>query len=178
MLDGEVPFQPSVEARVVQGMNTNRLIPLLGAAALALPGAALADGPGHGQGHGKANAPGQLKKQNQSQQGGNPTPPAKGQGRNLVFKGAVTAVDATAKTVTITVTGGNSAAKSFKGQTVAFDLSNARIRAKDDNANGTRNEIADVLTGDKVLIHVRLAKGATATPPLPARQLVDKTRTH
>jgi hypothetical protein len=153
-------------------MNVNRLIPLLGAAALALPGAALADGPGTG--HGKANAPGQLKKQSGPT---THTAPAHGRGRNLVFKGTVTAVDTTANTVTITVTSGNHAAKSFKGQDVVFDVSTARIRAADKNANGTRNELADVVAGDKVLIHVHLAKGATATPPLPARQLVDKTRT-
>jgi VCBS repeat-containing protein len=153
-------------------MNANRLLPLLGAAALALPGAALADGPGTG--HGKANAPGQLKKQSAQTKH---TPPAHGRGRNLVFKGTVTAVDAAANTVTITVTGGNHPAKTFKGQTLAFDVSKAKIRAADKNANGTRNELADVVAGDKVLIHVHLAKGTTATPPLAAKQLVDKTRT-
>jgi VCBS repeat-containing protein len=157
-------------------MRTNRLLPLLGAMALAVPGAALADsGSGQGQGHGKANAPGQLKK------GTTPsshTPPAHGRGRNLILKGAVTAVDTTANTVTVSVTGGNHAAKAFKGQTVVFDVSKARIRAADSNGNGTRNELADVAANDKVLVHVHLAKGTTATPPLAAKQLVDKTRTH
>jgi hypothetical protein len=156
-------------------MRTNRLLPLLGAAALAVPGAALADaGPGQSQGHGKATAPGQLKKQSSSPS--THTPPAHGRGRNLIFKGTVTAVDATAETVTVSVTSGNHAAKAFKGQTVVFDVSNARIRAADKSGNGTRNELADVVATDKVLVHVHLAKGTTATPPLAAKQLVDKTR--
>jgi hypothetical protein len=153
-------------------MLTNRLLPLLGAVALAIPGAALADS---SPGHGKANAPGQLKKQSSTQ---SHTPPANGRGRNLVLKGAVTAVDTAANTVTVSVTGGNHAAKAFKGQTVVFDVSKARIRAADSNGNGTRNELADVAANDKVLVHVHLAKGTTATPPLAAKQLVDKTRTH
>jgi hypothetical protein len=168
-------FQPSPGARVLRGMhNTKRLISVLGAAALAIPAAALAD-PGHGSGHGPATAPGQVKKQTATS-GSHHSPPAKGRGRNLVFKGILKAVDTTANTVTLTVSGGNHAAKAFKGQDVTFDVSKARIRAADSNANGTPNELADVKVGDHAVVHVHLAKGTATSQPLAARSLVDQTR--
>ena len=157
-------------------MHNKRLISIVSAAALVVPGAALADS-SHGKGHGLADAPGQVKKQSGTS-GTHLSPPAKGRGRNLVFKGTVSAIDATAKTVTVTVKHGNHAAKAFKGQDVTFDLSNARIRAADTDGNGTRNELTDIKVGDKVVVHVHLAKGAATTPPFAAKSLVDQTHAH
>ncbi|MCW3064933.1 MAG: hypothetical protein JWN32_2105 [Solirubrobacterales bacterium] len=154
--------------------KTKRLISVLGVAALAVPGAALAD-PGHGSGHGPATTPSPVEKQTATK-GSHHSPPAKGRGRNLVFKGILKAVDTTASTVTLTVSGGNRAAKAFKGQDVTFDVSKARIRAADSNANGTPNELADGKVGDRAVVHVHLAKGTTVTQPLAARSLVDQTQ--
>jgi VCBS repeat-containing protein len=148
-------------------MHAKRLLPILGAAALALPGVALANG------NHKALAKGHVKPANAHS---NTTAPAKGRGRNLVVKGTVSAVDTTAMTVTVTVTRTNHAAKSLKGTDVVFDVSKASIRAADTNGNNVRNELADVKAGDKVLVHAHLAKGAALTQPIPARQLRDQTR--
>jgi VCBS repeat-containing protein len=149
-------------------MHAKALLPILGAAALALPGVALA-----GNGHGKALAKGHAKPSTSAHSN---LAPAKGRGRNLVVKGTVKAVDTTAGTVTVTVTGANHAAKSLKGTDVVFDVSKASIRAADTNGNHVRNELADVKVGDKVLVHAHLAKGASTTQPIPARQLRDQTR--
>ena len=147
-------------------MHAKRLLPILGAAALVLPGVALASG------NHKALAKGHVKPANAHSN----TAPAKGRGRNLVVKGTVSAVDTTAMTVTVTVTHTNHAAKSLKGTDVVFDVSKASIRAADTNGNNVRNELADVKVGDKVLVHAHLAKGAALTQPIPARQLRDQTR--
>jgi hypothetical protein len=156
---------------VIPDMHANkRLLPILGAAALALPGVALAN-----NGQGKALAKGHAKP-NTSAHSNTASAPAKGRGRNLVVKGTVSAVDTTAGTVTVTVTHANHAAKSLKGTDVVFDVSKASIRAADTNGNNVRNELADVKAGDKVLVHAHLAKGASTTQPILARQLRDQTR--
>lgn len=97
--------------------------------------------------------------------------------RNLLFKGTIAKADGTAKTISVAVTGGNHAAKAYKAQTVDFSIADARIRARDNDGNGTRNEASDLRVGDKVVVHVRLAKGAEATQPLAATSVVDQSRT-
>ena len=132
------------------------------AAALLVPGAALADPPpGHGPGthgpgvHGKHLAKGHAKP------------------HKIVAKGTVVSVDATAGTVTVHVTRANHWGHALVGQDVAFSIPAGGVRAADRDNNGTV-DLADVLANDKVLVQTtKLA--ADAAQPLAARKLVDQT---
>jgi hypothetical protein len=177
-------------------MRTKTIAALAGVSALCLPAAALADhgqGKDKGQGHGRPGAPGQADKHDDSSSTtttssstGSTTNPGSnqdqgngnGHSRNLLFKGTISSVSTTADTVSVMVTGGDHAARTYRGQTVTFDLSHARIRAAATPTNPVRNQLADLVTGDRVVVHVKLAKGATATQPFPAQQLVDQSRKH
>jgi hypothetical protein len=61
------------------------------------------------------------------------------------------------------------------GQTVAFDLSAARITVADNNGDGKR-DASDLRDGDKVVVQARLARRAPGVAPFSARKLVDQTR--
>ncbi len=76
----------------------------------------------------------------------------------------------------VLVAKGNGPAKKagLVGQTVALDLSAAKVVVDDVNADGVRNA-DDVQVGDKVVVKVKAPRGATAADTLPARQLVDQT---
>ena len=103
---------------------------------------------------------------------------AKGKGRNLTFKGTLTGA-AQNDQVTVMVTGGNKPAKQFRGQSVTFTLTNAKIRVADTDNDGKRNEAGDLKSGDKVVVKVRLAKGQQPSgTTFNARQLVDQTHKH
>jgi hypothetical protein len=140
----------------MQSKFTRPLVALGVVAAMALPAAATAKGPG---GHGKGAEHGKHVKAPKS--------------RALNIKGTVTAVGD--GTVDVLVTGGNHHGRALEGQTVTVDVSNARIVAHDVNGDGAR-DLADVAVGDRVLVHSRIAKGATADPaePIVAKRLVDK----
>ena len=58
----------------------------------------------------------------------------------------------------------------FVGQTVAFDLTEARIRVADVNADGKR-DAADLHDGDIVAIKVRLPRSAPGTGPFAAHKV-------
>lgn len=123
------------------------LIVALGVAALALPAAAVANN-GHGQ------AKGHSKTHNVA----------------YVFKGTY------AGEGTVTVAHGNARVRKggFIGQTVAFDLSAARITVADTNAD-TTTDLNDVQVGDKVLVKAMLPKNDPGTQPFAAKHLVDQT---
>ena len=92
---------------------------------------------------------------------------------NLIVKGTVSAVGT--GTIDVLVTGGNHRGRALKGQTVTFDVSNARIVVADVNGDGSR-DLADVAVGDRVVVHSRVDKGATVDPsqPLVAKRVVDQ----
>jgi hypothetical protein len=134
-------------------MDNRVIAALLGAAALAVPAAAVAD-PGHDKGNGKAK---QAKK------------------TMYVFKGTFTAPG------TVAVRSGNARVKKggFVGQAVTFDFASARVVAADTNAD-QKVDLADVKDGDVVLVQARVAKGTEyaaglSAVPVVARKLVDKT---
>jgi len=141
------------------------LVALSVCAAVAFPAAAAAK---HGGGHGHGNS--QAQHGQKGQHGG--TDHAK-RGRALVVRGTVAAVGA--GTVDVTVAGANHHGRALKGQTVTFDVSNARIVVRDVNGDGTR-DLSDVQVGDKVLVQARIQKGAApdTTQPIVAQRLVDK----
>jgi hypothetical protein len=60
------------------------------------------------------------------------------------------------------------------GQTVAFDLSAARIVVADNNGDGKR-DASDLRDGDKVLVQARLPRRNPGAAPFAARKLVDQT---
>lgn len=125
------------------------LIAALGVAALAIPAGAVAK---QGENHGKAN-------------GHN-----KPHGVAYIFKGTY------AGDGSVAVTSGNSRVRKggYVGQTVAFDLTGARIVVDDTNADTVRN-IDDVAIGDKVLVMTRLPRTDAGTQPFAAKRLVDQT---
>ena len=62
----------------------------------------------------------------------------------------------------------------FKGQTLTFDLSKAKVKVADVNNDGKR-DLADVAAGDRVNVQAKLPRGAVDTSAaLPARHYVDK----
>ena|SRR5438067_7160424 len=146
-------------------MNSKVMRPLVAlgvVAALALPAAAVAHGGGHGKGafHGHKGGKSAGHKQGKH-------------GRALIVKGTVSAVGT--GTIDVLVTGGNHRGRALKGQTVTFDVSNARIVVADVNGDGSR-DLADVAVGDRVVVHSRVDKGATVDPsqPLVAKRVVDQ----
>ena len=132
-------------------MNKRTIAVALGAAALAVPAAAVAQ-PGHGK----------------------DKPPKKAKTVNFVFKGTFTAPG------TVTVSAGNAHVRKggYVGTEVTFDLDDAKIVGVDTTADG-KVDLADVADGDKVLVQARVAKGTKhGTAPvseLAARKLIDQT---
>lgn len=151
-------------------MNITQLAAVAGAAALLLPGAALAKGgPGgpHGQSdalHGKADT---VHGKAHQQHGHNQT-------RNVILKGAVVSVDAAAKTAVVHVTRANHHGQAMVGSDVTVDLSAAKVDVADVNADGAA-DLADVTAADHVLVQVRIPRQGPAPAGLPARRLVDQT---
>ena len=94
----------------------------------------------------------------------------KGKPASYVFKG-VWHADAT-----VTVTGGNSRVRKagLKGTNVAFDVSAAKLRVADTNADGSVTA-ADLAEGDKVVVKARLPRTDPGAAPYAARQVVDQT---
>jgi hypothetical protein len=133
-------------------------VALMGVAALALPAAAAAKG-GHGHGH----APKQDR-QSQAGHGGKHAPHSV----QYIFRGTWNAG-------AVDVTSGNNHVRraGLVGQSLTFDLTNARIRVADVNGDGSR-DAADLQDGDRVLVQARLPKGDPGTGPYAARKLVDK----
>ena len=127
-----------------------RVAALLGAAALILPSAALAKGKPEGKpvkhAHGKSK-------------------PA-----NYVFKGVWHADG------TVTVSGGNAKVRKggFVGETVAFDVSAAKLRVADTDADGAVTA-ADLVEGDKVVVQAKLPRTDPGEAPFAARKVVDQT---
>lgn len=127
----------------------------LGAGALAVPAAALAHpGGDHGHGHGNGHGHGH---------GGNPTV-------TYVFKGMYRGAGA------VDVNHGNGQVKKadLVGQSVQFDLTDARLVVADTGNDGavTPN---DVKVDDRVLVQARLPKQDPGAQPFVAQRLVDLT---
>jgi hypothetical protein len=142
---------------------------LLGAAALAMPAAAVAKGhpadAGHGHGHGQSHAQSHARHQGNAH--------AHAHHRvTYVFRG-------TWSGGAVEVTGGNRHVRraGLVGQTVELDLSHARVVVRDLNGDGAR-DLADVQDGDRVLVQARLPKGDPGDAPYAARKLVDRARSH
>ena len=129
-------------------MSKTKAVAVLGALALAVPGAAIADRGGNGHGHGQ----GKAKK------------------AQYVFKGNY------AGDGMVAVSHGNSRVRKggFIGQTVSFDLTNTHVVVADTNGDGAA-DAGDVVVGDRVLVQAKLPKGDPGPAPFPARRMVDKT---
>lgn len=126
------------------------LLVVLGIAALAIPAGAVAkQGENHGKGKAKGHRPHDVA---------------------YVFKGNY------AGDSSVDVKAGNSRVRKggYVGQTVAFDLSGARILVGDTNGDGQQN-LDDVETGDWVLVKARLPRTAPGDQPFDAKRLTDKT---
>jgi hypothetical protein len=146
----------------MQSRFTRPLVALGVAAALVLPATALAKGPG---GHGKGAEHGHAGKHGKGPKGPKT--------RALNIKGTVAAVGD--GTVDVLVNHANHHGRALAGQTVTVDVSDARIVVRDVNGDGQR-DLGDVAVGDRVVVHSRIAKGATPDPaqPVVAKRLVDK----
>lgn len=129
---------------------------VVGAFALASVSPAVADpGNGHGHGHGPSTAPGKTKVHNVT----------------YVFKGTWNAAGGT-----VTVKHGNNHVRKagLIGQTVTFDLTNARVVVADTNKDGSKTA-ADISDGDKVVVKARLPRKDPGTQPFKAKMLVDQS---
>ena len=140
-------------------IRTHRVLAVLGVAALALPNAAAA-APGHGKGHGKA-----ISKAKAEVRAKTAKPVT------YIVKGVYDAADGT-----VTVTGGNSHTRrgGLLGERVAFDFSSAKVVVADVDADGKRTS-ADLRTGDRLQVQVRLPRREPGAGPHVARKVIDKT---
>ena len=127
--------------------RAKRIMVLAAAAAVTVVPAALAAQGGNGKGHAK-----------------------KPHGVTYVFKG-IYAGDST-----VDVKRGNRHARNggFVGETVAFDLTGARVVVADTSGDGNA-DLGDVANGDRVIVKARMPRKEPATQPLPTRKLVDQT---
>jgi hypothetical protein len=149
-------------------MNKRVIATVLGAAALALPTAAVADS-GHGKDHEK-----RAGKNHEKQAGKG----KKAKKVMFVFRGEFTAPG------TVEVKSGNAHVRKggYVGESVAFDLADAKVVVADTNADG-KADVADVKDGDIVLVQARIAKRTEYAMPaegeaaaaIVARKLVDRT---
>ncbi len=125
-------------------MNKRIIATILGAVALAAPAAALAES--KHERPGKEHVKGKHKKAKKVM---------------FVFKGTFTAPG------TVVVDHGNAHVRKggYVGQSVAFDLEDARIVVADTNADGKR-DVADVKDGDRVLVQARMLKRTKYVAPV------------
>jgi hypothetical protein len=91
-----------------------------------------------------------------------------------VFKGTF---NATASSVNVVAGNRHVRRAGLVGQTVAFDLSAARVRVADVNADGMR-DAADLHDGDIVTVKARLPRGTTGAGPFAARKVVAQRHKH
>jgi len=77
---------------------------------------------------------------------------------------------------TVTVSGGNAKVRKggFVGETVAFDVSAAKLRVADTDADGALTA-ADLAEGDKVVVQAKLPRKDPGEAPFAARKVVDQT---
>jgi hypothetical protein len=127
-------------------MNKRIIATVLGAAALAVPAAAVADG-GHGKGHGKRAGKEHVKGK-------------KAKKVMFVFKGTFTAPGS------LKVDAGNAHVRKggYVGETVELDLEHAKVVVADTNGDGERS-VADVKDGDRVLVQARMLKRTKYVAP-------------
>ena len=147
--------------------NIRNLILMLGVALLVLP-AALSEGRER-HGHGKSadrHGPGLKHAERKAAK--------KAHNVTYVFKGTFNLADSS-----VTVVKGNKHVRraGFVGTQVVFDLTDARIKVADNNADGKR-DAADLQDGDKVVVQARLPRREPGAAPFAARKLVDQTRKH
>jgi len=166
---------------------TRHLVALLGVAALAAPAAASAHDDDHRGGrdkvedgvhHGTHAEPGDDGRRRGRDKAEDDDRRGRGRDRKAVkldtfeFKGVYGADG------TVTVAGGNSRVRraGFVGQVVTFDFTGARISVADVDGNGTA-DLADVQSGDRVNVQVKLPRSLKAADAgtLRARKLVDRT---
>ena len=146
---------------------------------MALPaGLARADAD-HGKGKGRDHAPG-LQRQEAAPHS-HPAPHSHAVA--WIARGTVKAVDANAKTLTVSVFDRKGAtnhhARSWRGQDVTFDVSKARLNVHDVNHDGKR-DLADVARGDIARVLAKLARASKTTAtaadntPIPAKRVTVK----
>jgi hypothetical protein len=157
---------------MMRDARISRVAALLTAAALVAVPAASAAQP---EDPGKPEDPGSNGKGHAKKDLGQPDDPgSQGQGKakgvTYVFKGTYEGDGA------VTVDHGNAHVKKADliGETVSFDLADAKIVVADNNADGKR-DLSDVATGDRVVVKSRMPRTEPAEQPFPARQLVDQT---
>lgn len=80
-------------------------------------------------------------------------------GKNLLVKGTVSAVDVAGGLVTITVTSGNHAAQALAGQSLQFNVSTATQQIADSTGDGVA-DLNDVVVGDVVMVHAHVVPDA------------------
>jgi len=146
---------------------------------VALPAGLAQASSDHGKGKGRENAPGLQHQSGAQHQSGTQHSHAVA----WIARGTVTAVDATAKTLTVSVFDRKGAtnhhARSWRGQDVTFDVSKARLNVHDVNGDGKR-DLTDVAAGDIARVLAKLPRAskskatAAADTPIAAKRVTVK----
>jgi len=94
------------------------------------------------------------------------------------LRGVVVSTDPATDQVMLKVTKTNHGGRgrSLRGQTLTFDLTGARLKVRDNNADGMR-DINDVAAGDLAEVRARLARPlpSSFSGPIAAQRFEDKT---
>jgi hypothetical protein len=119
-----------------------------------------------GHGGGREHAPG-LRGQQGTEHGKARDRARRGRARvAYVARGTVKAVDLQAQTITITIADRRGAtnrhARGWRGTEVTFDVSDARLRVADVNADGAR-DLSDVAVGDRAKVLAKLPRRLEST---------------
>jgi hypothetical protein len=81
--------------------------------------------------------------------------------RRTELRGTVKAVDAAAKTVTVTISRADRGGRALRGKDVVFTVAATRLYVVDRNADGAR-DLADVAAGDRIRVVARISRRQTA----------------
>jgi hypothetical protein len=107
-----------------------------------------------------------------------PPPAAPSRTETYELRGTVVSVDPATDQVTLKIGKTNHGGRghALRGQTLTFDLTNARLKVRDNNNDGMR-DLNDVAAGDRGEVRARLARPlpSSFSGPIAAQRFEDKT---
>jgi len=107
--------------------------------------------------------------------------PASGRTEKFELRGTVISVDPSTDQVVLKVTKTNHGrrGRTLAGQTLTFDLTNARLDVRDTNADGVR-DLNDVAAGDFAEVRAQLSRPlpGSFSGPVMAQRFKDRSRRH
>jgi hypothetical protein len=102
-----------------------------------------------------------------------------GHGIAYKAKGVVKAVDANAKTLTLTVGSKkgdtNKHSRAWSGKDVVFDVAGARVKVNHDTNGDGKRDLGDVAAGDRARVLAKLPRSGPGSEPYAAKKVTVKT---